>query len=229
MVPCPVGYGQPDIGLITSPELTLRDSMPFNSVAVDDIAWIKGIPYPRDVQFRQIIVTGPPSSGKTTLIQKLQGWPEEGYLDLASKDWWRNRVLTFRPREVHFGFPFESLQDSYTVFDREWLDAPTPIDLKRVQIPPAKRWFFNIDWRARFVFDFQLLSADRIYDIRKARARAGTHPVDERLTRDEVVKQVAVYETLALHFHRCGMNVIVRHTFEGMPRRILDAETTGSL
>ena len=53
MVPCPVGYGQPDIGLITSPELTLRDSMPFNSVAVDDIAWIKGIPYPRDVQFRQ--------------------------------------------------------------------------------------------------------------------------------------------------------------------------------
>jgi len=52
--------------------------------------------------------------------------------------------------------------------------------------------------------------------------------VDEGLTRDEVEKQVAVYETLALHFHRSGMRVIVRHTFDGMPRRILDPATTDS-
>jgi len=203
--------------------------MHLNSVAVEDVAWIKGIPYPRGVQFRQLIVTGPPSSGKTTLIQKLQGWPEEGYVDLVQKDWWRSPVLTVRPREVHFGLPFEGFRESYTVFDREWLDAPAPIDLKRVQIPPGKRRFFNINWRARYVFDFQLLSAERIYTIRKARARAGTHPVDERLTKYEVEKQVAVYETLALHFHRCGMQVIVRHTFDGMPRRIVGPEMTGSL
>jgi len=201
--------------------------MHLNSVAVEDVAWIKGIPYPSGVQFRQLIVTGPPSSGKTTLIQRLQGWPEEGYVDLAQNDWWRSPVLTLRPRGLHFRLPFEGFRESYTVFDREWVDAPAPIDLRRVQIPPGKRWFFSIDWRARFVFDFQLLSADRIYDIRKARARAGTHPVDEGLTRDEVTRRVAVYKTLALHFHRCGMQVIVRHTFDGMPRRIVDPEAMG--
>lgn len=202
--------------------------MHLNSVAIEDVDWIKGVPYPRGVHFRQIIVTGPPSSGKTTLIQKLQGWPEEGYVDLAQSHWWRSPILTFRPREVHFGFPFEGFRESYTVFDQEWLDAPAPIDLKRIQIPPGKRRFFNIDWRARFVFDFQLLSADRIYEIRKARARAGTHPVDLKLSREEVERQVKVYEMLALHFHRFGMRVIVRHTFDGMPRRILDPETTDS-
>ena len=203
------------------------DSTHLNSVPVEDIVWIRTVPYPHGVHFRQIIVTGPPSSGKTTLIQKLRGWPEEGYVDLTQNNWWHSRILTFRPREVHFGFPFEGFRESYAVFDREWLDAPTPIDLKRVQVPRVKRRFWNIDWRARYVFDFQLLSADRIFAIRKARARAGTHPMDAQLTMDEVARQVAAYETLALHFHRCGLQVIVRHTFDGMPCRLLDPQLAG--
>jgi hypothetical protein len=72
------------------------------------------------------------------------------------------------------------------------------------------------------MFDFQLLPAAQIYAIRKARAGAGTHPVDKRLTLDEVRLQIAAYEALALHFHQCGMPVFIRESFEGMPRLIAE-------
>ena len=198
--------------------------MSLDSIEVEAVDWVKGIPFPQGARFRQIIVTGPPSSGKTTLIRKLGGWPEEGYIDLARNNWWHNRILTFRPREVHFGFPFKGFRESHAVFDREWLESPAAVDLKRVQIPPGKRWTLGIDWRRKFIFDFQLLPPELIYDIRKARAVAGTHPVDECLTKDEVVQQLAVYESLALHFHRCGMQVFVRNSFEGLPRTIVESE-----
>ncbi len=198
--------------------------MTLASVEFEDITLIKGIPFPAGERFRQIIVTGPPGSGKTTLVTRLGGWPEEGYLDLAIPNWWRSPILTFRPREVHFGFPFVGFDESLAVFDREWLEAPTPLDLGRVQIPPAKRWFFNIDWRRRYVFDFQLLPPERLYAVRMARMDKGSHPVDQVLSLEQVRRQVAVYEALALHFHRCGLRLFLRTTFEGRPRRIVDTE-----
>jgi hypothetical protein len=195
-----------------------------NSVEVERIDWVKGVAVPHGVRFCQIIVTGPPGSGKSSLIQKLGGWPEEGCIDLAVDHWWRSRILAFRPREVHFRIPFKGFRDSHTVFDRAWLDAPTPVDYGRIRIPPGAVWFFQTNWKMRFAFDFQLSPSDRIYTIRKARAAIQSHPVDRTFTKLEIGHQCKVYELLAQHFHRCGMQVYIRTDFEGMPRTITDMD-----
>jgi predicted NACHT family NTPase len=50
---------------------------------IESLQNFKGIDFPGDIRFRQILVTGPPGAGKSTLIRRLGGWSEEGYLDLA--------------------------------------------------------------------------------------------------------------------------------------------------
>ena len=191
--------------------------------AIEDLQRIRGVDVPADVKFRQIIVTGPPASGKSSLVRSLGGWPEEGYLDLAGQ-WWRQRLLTFRPREVHFGFPVVGWKHSLAVFDREWLESPVDTDWHRVRIPPTKRGLFRIDWRNRYVFDFQLPPPDEIFIICKARARAGTHPRDRHVTREQIELQVDAYAALALHFHRHHLRVYVRQSFQGTPRRIVERD-----
>ena len=197
--------------------------MPLRSAEIENVDWIKGVAVPHGVRFRQILVTGPPGSGKSSLIEKLGGWPEEGCIDLAMEHWWRNRILAFRPREVHFSIPFKGYRESRTVFDREWLAAPAPVDTGQIKIPPGRIWFFQTNWRNRFVFDFQLPAPGRIYTIRKARASLQSHPVDKLFTREEVERQCEVYETLARHFHGSGLRVYVRNDFDGAPRSIVDA------
>lgn len=195
--------------------------------AIADLKHIRDVAVPGDVSFRQIIVTGPPASGKSTLLTRLGGWPEEGYLDLAEK-WWRQRLLTFRPREVHFGFPVIGFKHSLAVFDPEWLEGPLDIDEVRIRVPPAKRGLLSVDWRGRYVFDFQLPPPDLVFSVCRSRARAGTHPRDQHLTREHVARQHDAYAALALFFQRHGLRVYVRETFQGEPRAITDTQATGA-
>jgi hypothetical protein len=192
-----------------------------------EIQLIKGVPFPAFVKFRQLLITGPPGAGKTTMILKIGGWSEEGYLDLSQKRWWTNQSLAIRPREIHLGFPFRGFDKGLAVFDKEWVDSePHPVlDLERVLIPPPKRHLFSVNWRERYVFEFVLPTPEMIYEQRTKRSRRGTHPVDKQLSLPLIQDQVEVFRRTALYLIQHRVRLYIRRGTEAPPERILEPTT----
>ena len=166
---------------------------------IEDLQTIKGFAFPAHVQFRQLLITGPPGCGKSTLTRKIGGWLEEGYIDVSMPKWWTAPSLVLRPREIHLGIPCAGYERGLAVYDPEWVDPPTPpaLELDRIKTPPAKRYFFSVDWYSRYVFEFLLTPPQVIFEWRSM-------------------------WLVALHLHRNGLSVYIREGVDGGLRRFVD-------
>ncbi len=191
---------------------------------IKELQSIRGVDLPIGLEFLQLVVTGPPGAGKSYYIEQIRGWPNEGYLDLTQKGWWKDQSLIYRPREVHLGLPFKGIKEAVTVFDKEWLEASLPLELdySRIKIPPIKNTFLHTDWRNRYIFEFLIPNPSTIFEQRQARKSQGYFPVDEKLRLDLVREQVCVYREIALYLHRAGLNVYIRKSLEKPPMWIAE-------
>ncbi len=195
-------------------------------IPIEDLQEIRGVQLPARLNFVQLVVTGPPGAGKTYYINKVHGWPNEGYVDLTRKGWWKDQTLTYRPREVHLGFPFKGFDEALTVFDKEWLEAEDPLflELERIQIPPSTTSVFQPNWITKYIFEFLLPDPKKIYKRRMARHSEGYFPVDKNLSLEMVTRQSDIYREVALYMDQAGMQVYVREGLSNVPMRIAEKD-----
>ncbi len=192
---------------------------------IKEVQLIRGIELPVGLEFKQLVVTGPPGAGKTYYINQIRGWPNEGYIDLTKKGWWRDQTLIYRPREVHLGLPYKGFDEALTVFDQEWLDTPSEaliLDLQRIRIPPKGENLLLSNWRDRYIFEFLIPDPQQVYEHRLNRQQEGYFPVDDNLSLEMVSRQTDAYGEVALYLHRAGVNVYIRSDIHQPPMLITE-------
>jgi hypothetical protein len=184
---------------------------------------VRGVAFPTKVRFRQIVIVGPPGTGKSTLLTQVGGWPDEGYVDLTSDRWWASKSLAIRPRQVHVGLPFVGFPHGQAVYDRSLTtNGSLPeIEFSRIRLPAPPRFFFSMDWRRKYVFEFLLPPAEVTFAQREARARVGSHAVDQGLSFEMVRNETKRFWQLAAFLKEQGFMVYVRRASDGLPERII--------
>ncbi len=194
------------------------------TTSIDEVMRIKGVDFPADIRLFKLLIMGPPGSGKSSVISKIGGWSEEGYIDMGVSKWWTSQSLAVRPREIHLGIPFASHKKSLAVFDSEWTQASPPLtpDMKRIKLPPGKRNALSVDWTKRYVFEFLLPAAEDIYRWRSKRARRRTHHMDGNITLELVQRQVDAFYQVAHHLYLHGLNLYIRKGLDGELLRFTD-------
>lgn len=186
---------------------------PINREAFVKLKNENGIFYPAKMQTNSWIVVGPPGSGKSYLIEKIKGYPDEVGIDISQEKWWTVEPLTHRPREVHFAFPFKSFDEGLPVYDEKWqgLTEFPELDLERIQIPKKKKFILAPDWRAKFVFDFILPPPSWLFATRQKRqASDDIRLIDIELSPEWVAWQVHIHWQVAWFFHQSGLQVMLR-------------------
>ena len=190
-----------------------------------DTKEIRGVFFPKYLDEHKLIITGPPGSGKSTILSKIRGWGEEGYIDISSKNWWKLPMLSYRPRELHFGLPMVNQSKAMAIYEIEEFTDALQIDFARIQLPPRKKGLFALDWSKRIIFEFLVPPAEMLFEYRLKRAERGTHHVDVNVTLDKVQNEVNFYKELALFFHRSGLIVYIRDNFDAKPKFFTEVVT----